>query len=163
MILGLITVLTGNDGPLAGVVSFQRVGNTKCGRVVGAQNCIQFGSVCIVCGNDSVHSGLSGLSRPVSGCNCFEIGLSGLNYQLACIDVGLQNIHSTAEEESCIVVAGVTGYQLNIERSCCIVQIQPELTPAERKQAWSNVKVSLEAEAASILLPASLMVNVVLG
>ena len=41
--------------------------------------------------------------------------------------------------------------------------IPPTINTITAIEISSNVKVSLEAEAASILLPASLMVNVVLG
>src|SRR5699024_1777444 len=102
----------------------QRVCNAKCCGIVGAENCVQIGSVRIVTCDDGVHSVLS-LSGIPCLCSAFlEFCLAGFNYQFAFVNVGLQNVHSAAVEEVCVVVVWCSRNDLQIERSFFLFQIQ---------------------------------------
>ena len=61
---------------------------------------------------------------PVCSSNLLKLGLSGFYYQFAVVDVFLENIHRTTEEEVTVVITRISGEQLDVKRSILIIKIQ---------------------------------------
>ena len=120
-----ITILASDqDRVLSSIVRLDGLRYAKSGGVVRAECHIQLCSIRIVGAQDVLHSGKGLLCIPLSRCDRIEIGLSGRNLQCSLVQIRLKDIHSALIEVAGVVVTGVTGCDLKVERAFRVLKIK---------------------------------------